>query len=79
LPPLVPISAELKVIKYLQERVNKQTNAFENGVPLALRETDDAKAEALDLSEKQNRVRDLTRKLAQKLNKENGAEENGNR
>jgi myosin heavy subunit len=78
-PPLVPISAELKMIRYLQERVNKRTLAYENGVPVALRETDDAKSEAKDLSTKQSRVGELTRKLAVKLNKENSAEEGGNR
>jgi hypothetical protein len=71
---LVPISAELKMIRYLQERVNKRTKEFD-GLPPALRETDDAKAAAGDLSSKQGRVRDLTRKLAVKLNKENNAEE----
>jgi hypothetical protein len=74
-PPLVPISAELKMIKFLQERVNKRTKDYDEGMPAALRDTDNARAEASALSAKQIRVRDLTRKLAVKLNQENHAEE----
>src|SRR5262249_45109526 len=73
LPPLVPISAELKMIRFLQEKVNKKTLDYENGVPVALRDTDDARDEAKGLRGKQDRVRDLTRKLASKLGKENQA------
>jgi hypothetical protein len=72
---LVPISAELKMIRYLQERVNKRTKEYDEGMPAALRETDDARAEAVQLSGKQGKVRDLTRKLAVKLNQENHTEE----
>jgi hypothetical protein len=71
---LVPISAELKMIRYLQERVNKRTKEFD-GLPAELKSTDDAKVSAHDLSGKQGRVKELTRKLAVKLNKENSAEE----
>jgi hypothetical protein len=74
-PQLVPISAELKMIRYLQERVNKRTKDYDQGLPAALRDTDDARAEAGQLSSKQAKVRDLTRKLAVKLNQENHAEE----
>lgn len=73
----MPISAELKMIRYLQERVNKRTKEFETGVPVALRETEDGRATTDELSGKQARVRDLTRKLAHKLNQENHAEEGG--
>lgn len=62
------------MIRYLQLRVNKQTAEYENGVPEALRDTDDAKAEAKAISGKQSRVRDLTRKLGDKLNQENHTE-----
>ena len=71
----MPISAELKMIRYLQERVNKRTLEYEQGVPAAMRDTEDARNEAGELSESQARVRDLTRKLATKLNQENHAEE----
>lgn len=76
-PPLVPISAELKMIKFLQEKVNKSTKDYEQGTPQPMRETDDAKADAAALSRKQAKVRDLTRKLAAKLNQEANAEEGG--
>jgi len=72
---LVGIAAELKMIKFLQERVNKGTKDYEQSVPEAQRTTDDAKAEASSLADRQARVRDLTRKLAVKLNKENDAED----
>ncbi|GAB4138457.1 MAG: hypothetical protein Fur0037_04180 [Planctomycetota bacterium] len=65
------------MIKYLQERVNKRTREYETSVPAVLRDTEDAKAEAQRLASKQNRVRDLTRKLAEKLNQENHASEGG--
>lgn len=74
-PQLVPISAELKLIRFLQERVNKRTKDYEEGLPAEMRETDEARAEAQDLAGKQNKVRDLTRKLATKLNQENDAGE----
>lgn len=74
-PPLVPISAELKVLKFLQERVNKGTKDYEQGTPAELRETDEARELALRLSAKEARVRELTRKLANKLNQENQGED----
>lgn len=63
------------MIRYLQERVNKRTKEYDQGTPEALRETDEAKAEAGALSVRQAKVRDLTRKLAVKLNQENHVEE----
>ena len=74
-PQLVPISAELKLVRYLQERVNKRTKDYEEGMPAEMRDTDEGRAEAVELSGKQVKVRDLTRKLATKLNQENNAEE----
>lgn len=73
-PPLVPVSAELKVLRYLQERVNKQTKEFD-GRPADQKTSDDGVAASTTLSGKQGRVRDLMRKLAVKLGKENEAEE----
>ena len=72
---MVGIAAELKMIKFLQERVNKSTKDYEKSVPEPQRTTDDAKAEASSLADRQARVRDLTRKLAVKLGKENDAED----
>ena len=75
-PPLVPVSAELKVLKYLQERVNKSTKEFD-GRPAEQKVGDDAVATTETLSKKQGRVRDLMRRLAVKLGKENEAEGEG--
>ncbi len=74
-PPLVGVAAELKMIKFLQERVNTGTKDYEKSFPEAQRGTDDAKSQSDELSGKQARVRDLTRKLATKLGKENDAQE----
>lgn len=63
------------MIRYLQERVNKRTKEYDQGTPEPLRATEEAKAEAQSLSVRQAKVRDLTRKLAVKLNQENHAEE----
>lgn len=63
------------MIRYLQERVNKRTKEYDQAMPVAARDSDEARDEASRLSEKQAKVRDLTRKLATKLNKENHAEE----
>lgn len=68
-PPLVPISAELKMIQKLQKLVAKQTKDYDTRVTPEQREGDDAKATAGMLSKKQGRVEDLTRKLANQLNK----------
>jgi len=63
------------MIRFLQERVNTRTLEYDEGMPAAMRDTDDARNEAGDLSARQVKVRDLTRKLATKLNQENHAEE----
>lgn len=76
-PPLVPISAELKMIRFLQEKVNKRTLQYDTAVTGEARDTADARTEAQDLRGRQDRTRDLTRKLAAKLGKENHAEGGG--
>ncbi|MBL8727106.1 MAG: hypothetical protein JNM25_01660 [Planctomycetes bacterium] len=73
-PPLVPVSAELKMLRFLQERVNKATVDFE-GKAADTKTTEAGKAESDKLSDKQGRVRDLMRRLAVKLGKENHSEE----
>lgn len=73
-PPLVPISAELKVLRYLQERVNKATKEFDQR-PADQKTNDDGKATSTTLAGKQGRVQDLMRRLAVKLGQENSAEE----
>ena len=70
----MPVSAELKMLKFLQERVNKATKAFEEKPDVA-KHTAEGDAEAGLLSGKQGRVQQLMRKLAAKLNKENHTEE----
>lgn len=68
-PPLVPRSAELKMLRYLQERVNKSTKEFD--------ERDGAEknpADAEKLAKKQAKVHDLMRRLADKIAKEESEE-----
>jgi len=56
--------------------VNKATKDFD-GKPAEAKLAEQAKAETDMLAGKQGRVRDLMRKLAVKLGKENHAEEEG--
>ena len=59
------------MLRFLQERVNKTTKKMD-----ALPTEQSAKQEDYDqVSKKQDRVKDLMRRLAVKLGKENGAEE----
>jgi hypothetical protein len=65
----VPVSAELKMLRFLQKRVNKATKAIEviaEDDPIAQNDYD-------KVSKKQARVKDLMRLLAEKLGKENDA------
>jgi len=64
-PPLVPFSAELKMLRYLQERVNKTTKEFDGRAPAAKNT-----AESDAMSKKQARVQELMRRLAEKMAKE---------
>ena len=73
-PPLAPVSAELKLLRYLQERVNKSTKEFEGRVAEA-KQSDAGSADAKQLSGKQEKVESLMRRLADKLAKENETEE----
>jgi len=59
---LLPNSAELKMLRSLQTRVNRRTNRFER-----LREKEETERDRL--AEKQNGVADLTRTMADKLNR----------
>jgi hypothetical protein len=66
----VPVSAELKMLRFLQERVNKKTKATEVEAetnPVAQSDYD-------KVSKKQAQVKELMRRLAEKLGKENGVE-----
>ena len=66
----MPVSAELKMLRFLQERVNKSTKATDaNAVAKSLEQSDYDK-----ISKKQSRVKELMRLLADKLGKENGVE-----
>lgn len=61
------------MLKFLQERVNKSTKTYDG-----LTEPQRAAAgegAVDDLTKRQGRVRDLTRKLAAKLEKDNQSEE----
>jgi hypothetical protein len=68
------MSAELKLILGLQKRVHARTVAYDTEVPEPRRATEGATAEAGEIARKQGRVEDLTRKLAEKINKEAEAE-----
>ena len=72
----MPRSAELKLIQKLQKRVLKRTQTYDKAVPEQLRVTDEAKDEAKEISRKQGKVEKLTRKLANKINKEQQANNN---
>jgi hypothetical protein len=72
----VPRSAELKLIQKLQKRVLKRTQNFDKSVPEQLRVTEEAKDVAFEISRKQGKVEKLTRKLANKINKEQQANNN---
>lgn len=53
----------------MQKKVLKRTKAFDADVPVAKRSDGEARDEASEISRKQGRVKQLTRKLADKLNK----------
>lgn len=72
----MPRSAELKLIQKLQKRVLKRTQNYDTSVPEQLRVTEEAKDEAFEISRKQGKVEKLTRKLANKINKEQQANNN---
>lgn len=72
-PPLVPISAELKILHFLQKRVNDDTKVLD-GKPEAQRNGADGLNEAVALAKRQGRVEELMRRLAEKLGKENDTE-----
>ena len=72
-PPLVPMSAELKLVLALQKRVYKRTKGYDTQIPEQMRVTEEATTEAGEIARKQGRVKYLTRKLAVKINKETEA------
>lgn len=72
----MPRSAELKLIQKLQKRVLKRTQNYDKSVPEQLRVTEEAKDVAFEISRKQGKVEKLTRKLANKINKEQQANNN---
>jgi hypothetical protein len=61
--PLLPTSAELKMLKSLQVRVNKRTETFDR----MLQKTDDERGH---IAKKQESVGTLTRTMADRLNRE---------
>jgi hypothetical protein len=72
-PPLVPMSAELKLVLLQQQHVNRRTRQYDEAVPEHARMTEEARLEAADLSRKQGRVEELMRLVAIKHNKESPA------
>jgi hypothetical protein len=61
------------MLKYLQERVNKSTKELD-GKSADERAKPETATESATVSKKQGRVQDLTRRLAEKLGKENDTE-----
>ncbi len=55
----------------MQERVYKRTKSFDVEVPLAVRDTAEATDEASEIARKEDKVHELTRRLADKINKVN--------
>ncbi len=72
----MPRSAELKLIQKMQKRVYQRTKAYDEKVAEDARKSPEAIAEAKELSRKQGRVTEMTRKLANKINKESQANDN---
>lgn len=68
------MSAELKLLRYLQERVNKTTKEYE-GRAADQKQTEGGNADAKQLSGKQEKIELLMRRLADKLAKENETED----
>ena len=68
------MSAELKLLRYLQERVNKSTKEYE-GRAAEQKQTELGSADAKHLSGKQEKVELLMRRLADKLAKESETED----
>jgi hypothetical protein len=64
------MSAELKLVQALQKRVYRRTVEYDGQVPEPQRATEENKDAAGEISRKQGRVEELTRKLAIKLNKQ---------
>jgi len=69
-PPLLPTSAELKLVLALQKRVHARTRTFDEAVPRSQRAAEPAQVEAGEIARKQARVKELTRKLAEKLSEQ---------
>ncbi|GEM_PF-1585736 len=68
--PLVPLSAELRMLRTLQEGVNRKTKVVNK-----LKKGKNRKDLADDAAKQEGRVGGLTRKLANKLQKEEGNDE----
>jgi len=70
-PPLVPMSAELKLLLNKQKRVNRRTAEYDAAIPEQMRVTEEARDEALQISRKERWVKEMTRKLGDLINKQN--------
>ena len=65
----MPRSAELKLILKLQTRVYDRTVTYDTTVPEQERATEEAVDNAAEIAKKEARVKELTNKLADKINK----------
>ena len=68
---LLPTSAELKMLKEMQVQVNRRTEFFERKVQAGTQAQGELADERARLAQKQGAVGDLTRSMADKLNRQN--------
>lgn len=66
-PPLLPSSAELKLLRACQERVNRQTNDFHVEYGQAERQQADTRRELEQIAHRQQEVAEMARKLNERI------------
>ncbi len=68
---LLPTSAELKMLKEMQVQVNRRTEFFERKLQAGTQEPTALDEERIRVAKKQGAVGDLTRSMADKINRQN--------
>ncbi|MGQ0614003.1 MAG: hypothetical protein ACT4PV_09730 [Planctomycetaceae bacterium] len=68
---LLPTSAELKMLKEMQVQVNRRTEFFERKLQAGTQEVAELDEERTRVAKKQGAVGDLTRSMADKINRQN--------
>jgi hypothetical protein len=74
---VIPPLAQLKVLRALQDELNKSTADFAKNHPDAGKLTDDEKAELKDLEQAQREIAELFEKMSKLFNREPGGAEGG--